>query len=262
MWFYIIPAGVIFVSLAAIGVVVARKFSLLKTIDITRIPKLRQTLLKRDITEQRLLRTVSGARKNVRKAAGPFISTIIHFARAMHARLLEKERYYRERAQGKIAPTAATASTEQIRKLVEDGEVALKEGDYAIAEKKFIEVISLDHTNVDAYHGLGEVYLDQGNEEFALKSIDHALKLDPENAELFNDMGSIYEKQGVVKKARQYVDRAVKKEPNNPKYLDHLIAVSIACKDRYAAHTAWKKLKEVNPENTKLQEYEKQIEEM
>lgn len=262
MWFYIIPASVIAVSLGVIGILVGRKFSLLKTIDITRIPKVRQTLVKRDITEQRLLRSISGARMGVSKVAQPFVSTIIHFFRAQYARLLEKERYYRERAQGKVATTAATVSGEQIRKLIEDGDSALKEGDYATAEKKYIEVISLDHTNVEAYHGLGEVYLGQGNEEFALKSIDHALKLDPDNAELFDDMGSIYEKRNALKKARQYVDRAVKKEPNNPKYLDHLIAVSILVKDRYGAHTAWKKFKEVNPENTKLEEYEKQIDAM
>ncbi|MBI2426500.1 MAG: tetratricopeptide repeat protein [Candidatus Kerfeldbacteria bacterium] len=262
MWFYIIPAVLIFASLIVIAVVVGRKFVLLKSIDVSKIPLARHDRVKRDIAEQRIQRTVTEVQGRMRKIFSPVFGFVANAFRSFYRKLIEKEKEYRERANVGTVNVPTNVSPEQVRKILEEGEGSMKGEDFQAAEKKFIDAIALDHTNIDAYHDLGELYLRQENYDFAEKSLDHALKLDPDNAELLDDLGLVYEKMGHAKRARQLVERATKREPNNPKYLDHLISVSIAAHDRFSANTAWKKLKSVNPENTKLADYEKQIGEM
>ncbi len=55
---------------------------------------------------------------------------------------------------------------------------------------------------------------------------------------------------------------AVQLEENNPKYLDMLIEISLIVRNRLLALDTLKKLKEVNPDNQKLEEFEVKIREM
>ena len=57
-----------------------------------------------------------------------------------------------------------------------------------------------------------------------------------------------------------YLKEAVTIESGNPKYLDRLIELSIILKDKNLAETSLSKLKEINPENKKINEYKDKIE--
>src|SRR3989339_285760 len=58
------------------------------------------------------------------------------------------------------------------------------------------------------------------------------------------------------------LDKALEIEPNNPRYLDTKLEISIIKKDKKQAQETYKKLAEVNPENQKLNELKKQIDEL
>lgn len=174
-----------------------------------------------------------------------------------------------------------------------DANILLAENNFESAEKKFIEVIGMNPENVKAYEGLGEVYINLGQNDSAMETFNHIAKLDPNNSGAYYKMGNIsfsggdfdiarenYIKANNLKKhdmliltalsdvcqeleyneeAASYLREIINLEPNNPRYLDSLIAVSIKTKDRVLAESSLSKLKEVNPENKKIKEYQDKI---
>ena len=62
--------------------------------------------------------------------------------------------------------------------------------------------------------------------------------------------------------ARDNLQEAINISPNNPRYLDSILNLCIIEKDQSAACKYYAKLAEANPENQKLEEIKKQIDEL
>jgi protein O-GlcNAc transferase len=167
--------------------------------------------------------------------------------------------------------------------------------DYDEAEKKYIEIISLEPKNVEAYRGLGNLYFIQNNYEDAKQTFNHVLKINKEDDMAYAKLGAIAAESGDLKDAKdsylqsiniqnkaihffelaevcykleEYADatknleKALEIEPNNPKYLDILITVCIAAKNKAKAADVLDRLNEVNPDNQKIEEFAAEIKEL
>jgi len=188
----------------------------------------------------------------------------------------------------------STTDIVEIGKILRQADEALERGDGNFAERKYIEVIKNDKRNIEAYRGLGKVYMDMEKYQEAEETFKFLLKLSPRDDRVYNrlamlaqstgdlekaaeyferainidntlairyyDLGLIYAKLNKLAPATQNFRRAVKIEPNNPKYLDQLLKISIICRDIELAKETLAKLKEVNPENQVIIEYENEIE--
>jgi tetratricopeptide (TPR) repeat protein len=256
----IIALVLLVVSSVVLLVIIFRKFSILATIDVDTVPQERLEQKKDDIIEMRLRRKFEWLRDKLLIIIRPLIKITGDFFRFVYRKALELEKNYQEKSQSKSDKSAT--NQQKVLALMSEGEALIKDEEFAQAEKKFIQVISMDHMNIAAYDNLGKTYTGQKDYEHAIEALQHALKLDDRNSLIHHDLGMVYKDIGDLEKAKMYVKKAVKIDPNNPKYLDCLIEISILHKDRYTAQEAFGTLKRVNPENQKLPDIEKQISDM
>ena len=260
MFFDILVLILLTISSAFLLVIILRKFSVLATIDMDAVPQEKLDQKKEDIIEMRLRRKWEGLKNKVILIVRPVLKVFGNIFRFIYNKALELEKQYQEKAQP--VSDKSTLNQQKVRALIAEGEELFGEEEYSSAEKKFIQVISFDHMNEAAYDNLGKVYLAQKDYEHAIEALQHALKLDEQDSSIHHDISLVYKELGDLEKAVLYQKKAVQIDPNNPKYLDALIEISILHKDRYLAQETFRKLKRANPENQKLAEIEKQIDEI
>lgn len=279
--FNIIPLIIILISLAIIIVIVARKLSLLANLDVDSIPAEKEAKFKERIISNRLKRNFFKYYNKVAKALKPVGAGLSGFGKWLILKLTEfKDNYNRDAA-------AQTPRADSLQKLFLEAEELMKAEEYDAAEKKYIEIISLDSQNYQAFWDLGNLYFERKAHNEARQSLEHALKLleqkeviggagTPDKAggtEADEDRGRAaagiyYDLALICREAEDNagaftkISRALRLEPNNPRYLDIKLEISIINKDKISALDAFEKLAAVNPENQKLGEFEKQIAEL
>ncbi|MCX7778700.1 MAG: hypothetical protein N2259_00410 [Patescibacteria group bacterium] len=191
-----------------------------------------------------------------------------------------ESKYLKEKSE-KILKKRPLALEAEVKSLIEQGEKLLATNNYLEAEKKFLEAASLSPVDVRIFKNLAEIYFIQNKFSLAEKNLKHLLDLTWQSikwwqrfqrkkegipkdlvVELINrliDLGNFYQKTENEKKSLFYFKKALEFEPNNPKILDFLIENSIILKKKEEAKKYLTKLKEVNPENQKISEWEEKI---
>jgi tetratricopeptide (TPR) repeat protein len=248
------------VSSVVLLVISFRKFSILATIDVDTVPQERLEQKKEDIIEMRLRRKFEWLRDKILIVVKPILKGVGNFFRFIYRKAIELEKSYQEKSQPVSDKTAT--NQQKVLAIMAEGEELIKDEEYVQAEKKFIQIISMDHMNISAYDNLGKAFMGQRDYEHAIEALQHALKLNEKDSSTHHDLGMVYKEIGDLDKAIMYVKKAVKLDPNNPKYLDCLIEFSILHKDKYTAQEALRTLNRVNPDNKKLPELEKKIAEL
>ena len=281
----IIPLILIIASLAVVIVIVVKKFSSLANLNIETIQAEREAKFKEQIISNRIKRNYYKYYGKILKILRPAFDGTSNFFKWSYAKLVEfKENYNREK---KIA---GTDSRQTITKLFSDAEDLQKSGDLEKSEGKYIEIISLDSKSFKAFKELGKLYFNRKDFNEAKQTFEHALKLLEhenlqsntdvsngyidkngleKNVNLNTEIASIYFELTLVSRAMQNptgalsnINRALSLEPNSPKYLDTKLEISIIRKDKISALESYEKLKEVNPDNQKLEDFKKQIQEL
>ena len=185
---------------------------------------------------------------------------------------------------------AAQDSPQAVSKLFVEIEELIKQDKLHDAEEKYIEIIGRDSQNLKAFSGLGDLYFEQKNLDEARQTYLHALKLSEQNfdqaakaqkrqdaglaptteiqdnttelAGIYFDLACVNRAAENLKEATENINKALKLEPNNPRYLDTWLEISIINKDKGSALDAYGRLKKVNPENQKLAQIKKEINEL
>ena len=145
-------------------------------------------------------------------------------------------------------------------------ELLLKRGndnindDLEAAEQCFLDVINIDKRNLSAYEGLFRIYLKQKELDEAREVIDFLTRLNPASygRYMFDFAYALFESGGRWK-AWKYAKLAYNDEPSNPRYLDFLTELAILDGNKKEARQYLDQLKEVNPENGKIQEFEERL---
>src|SRR3989339_203396 len=247
--FNIIPLILILVSLVIIIFLIIKKFSVLANLDIDTIQAEREEKFKNKIV--RMVR--------------PILNSAGEMIKKKYNDLVEAKEEYNK----KISGESERSGTE---KLFLEFEELKKNGDSDAAEKKLIEIIGIDSKNLKAFRELGNLYLSRRDFNEAKQTFEHVIKLfekEGGGAQDFVKLSDIYFDLASVSRAIESwdnvilnLDKALEIEPNNPRYLDTKLEISIIKKDKKQAQETYKKLAEVNPENQKLNELKKQIDEL
>ncbi|PIR48048.1 hypothetical protein COV06_01465 [Candidatus Uhrbacteria bacterium CG10_big_fil_rev_8_21_14_0_10_50_16] len=257
MLWWLLPLLLLVVSLAVIVWFVVRYYSKLIVLDVSSDPEREKRRKKRALFVQRLERIGGERAQKAGKAASSvtregkgLIKKLYHHAQAMerHYKRLQKE------SSGDVAGTL-----EMRNHLKEEAEELIEKESYAAAEQRLIELLSLDAKNAEVYELLGKVYVDMKQFDQARQTFEYASALAPEDASILTSLGELAMRASETQKAVEYFEAAVDLRSNNPKYLDFLIDASILAGDRKRAQKGLKLLKQVNPENNKIEEFQDRI---
>lgn len=104
-----------------------------------------------------------------------------------------------------IAPTAR----ERIKTLLSEGRSLARDLKFADAERRYLEILSLDTRHVDAYKGLGTIYLKQKLYPQARETFEFLVKLKKTDDAVYAGLAEISEAEGDLTKAETYRDKAV-----------------------------------------------------
>lgn len=292
MLFYAICFIIIAISAGGILMIAARKFPQLTLIDTSSLPKEREAQKKKEIIKSRVHRKMSDWGSDLlEKFLQPFVRMQNAFRRH-YRKLLTLDKQLRHKA---LDPAALR---QRVRQLLDEAGKLLADGDSSGSEKKYIEVISLDKKNVQAYRGLGVLFL--GNKQyvqaketfgFLVKTLakggcafakaaqggapekakiaeggdKRCVESPAEHAEMAKDylnLGLTHKALGEAKVARLSFEGAVLFEPSSPKYLDLLLEACILETNKERAWDVFDRLQAVNPENQKLESLRDRIVQM
>ncbi|MBN2884548.1 hypothetical protein JXE04_01335 [Patescibacteria group bacterium] len=253
-------------SILIILYIIIRKFPVLSILDVENIPGEKEAKFKEHILSQRLNRDFGRITILWLRFRG-FIGGLIGGFLKKNYQKLSKMRDDLRR-QKKLS---FSEKKERIDHLFGIAKNALAEYDYESAEKRLIEIISLDAKRLTAFLDLAEVYRLRKNFQESKATLEHALKLalqigrDPEMlegiivAEIHFSLAWVCFELSLLDEALEYIRQALDVEPNNPRYLDLILDLSIMRKDKKLALASWEKLAAANPENKKLEELKVKI---
>ena len=251
-WIFLI---LILGALGVIGFVLYRKFPQLRVIDVDSIRKERERKVKEQLILSKFQRTGGAKLQKVAKASSGAVYSISRHGRRAVQKLYRLEQYY-QKLKHSSNEGMHSYSNETIRTRLEEADALIKQEEYIPAEKIFIDIISHNPKSVDGYEGLGNMYLTSGQLDQARETFMFALRLSPDDASVNVSLGEIELRQGEPKHALPYFRKAVERRSKNPRYLDYLIDVALQVGSLKDARKGIQTLKEVNPENKKIEEFE------
>ena len=248
-------------GLVALVFFIVKKISLLKSIDTGIIQGEREKDVKNRILKERLARIqskkLSGVGKVARKAGGE----VSRQGRRAVQRLYKLEQYY-QKLKKQTNPETDQLSKDVIKRLMEEAEELIRQDEFIPAEKKYIEIISHNPKAVEAYEGLGNMYLKNKQYEQARETLKFTSRLDEEDASVQMSLAELEMAADQIEVALPYARRAVELRERNPKYLDIYTTISFKAKEKKDMRKGIDLLKDVNPENQKIEEFERQYQEL
>ncbi|MFH1822246.1 MAG: tetratricopeptide repeat protein [Patescibacteria group bacterium] len=266
----IIPLILILLSLLIIIIIVVRKFSALASLDIETIKSENEAKVKEQIISNRLKRNfIKWNAKIINVAKFIFEKSNLIF-KALNNKLYElKEKY-------KSSPGLHYGDKDKkVKELFIEVDALINKDMIDEAEKKLIEIIGLDSKNLSAFAALAHLYFENKNYNDAQETFRHILNLIKDQdrdekaegssiqpAEIYFNLALVLQETEKFTEALENIKQALKIEPSNPRYLDSLLELAIINKDKVSALDAYGKLKKVNPDNKKLEEFKKQISEI
>ncbi|MBU0613699.1 tetratricopeptide repeat protein [Patescibacteria group bacterium] len=260
MWLTIIIAIVFITAVFTIIYLFWKKIPQIRIIDPDSHPTGASRKLKGDIMRSRVQRASGDNWKKIQKSViDPAGKSFQLFVRRVAGKLTAAERRFQEKAREESGEKMTPIIT---KKAIEESQKFIASEMWDRAEKVLIQVISEDPKNIEAYEQLGRLYLLHKDYVQALETFQFLSKLAPGDASVIAYLGQTEDQLKHTKKALKHFEKAVELNPKNPKYLDLLIASAIKTGDRHLATVTVDRLKEVNPENKKIEQYSKEIGEM
>lgn len=258
----LIPLFLILFSLLVIVVIVGRKFPALANLDVNTIPEEKETKFKEYIAGKRIKRRISQWTSQISK----FFKKFTEGWGGMWERAYKKLEKIKEEESDK-GKEGKEKKEERIRRLFNELEELDSKEDFEKCESKLIEIIGLDSKNTAAFEELSDLYFENKKYREANQTYKHTLKLlnkkdVDKRAEMYFNLALVHKEAEELSEALEKMAGALKLSPNNPRYLDTMLEISIMKEDKTLAKSTYDRLAGVNPENKKLEEWKKKIEEM
>jgi tetratricopeptide (TPR) repeat protein len=236
-----------------IGVLLARNWSAIRLIDTqANVEQTRDEIIKRRIKRQ----LGTSVEKLYKKTLAPGVKGMRKVGAKLFEKLEEVERSYQQQQR---VGRKNLSDPKLVESYLEEADAFLQDGDHGRAEKRLIDIISIDQKNVSAYEMLGRLYMQKREYDLAEETFSFLVKLAPDDASVHAYMGEVLEQKKNVKGAKKFYAKAVKLSPKNPKYLDFAIQNAISLGEKSEALDYLRSLKEANPENRKIEQLEKDI---
>lgn len=250
----------ILAALIVIAVIVSAKIPQLRVIDVDSIPKERERKVKETLILQKFQRTGGAKLQGAAKAASAVVGAVSRQGRRAVQRLYRLEQYYQKLKRSEDEGVHRYSDV-TIKSRLEEAQALIKQEEYIPAEKIFIDIISHNPKSVDGYEGLGNMYLASGSLDQARETLQFALRLSPGDASVNVSLAELELKLGESKNALPFLRKAVEKRSKNPRYLDYYIETALEVGSLKDAREGIQTLKEVNPENKKIEDFEARFQE-
>jgi len=258
MTIFLITSTLFSLSLLLVIVLCLRKMSKLRVIDVSSIAQERTRELKNKIILEKLQRVGRGKLRIVSQTLQGIMRTSSRIGRRAVQRLYTIEQYYQKL--NRVASEGQHAySHDVVKRMVDEAEGLIRQEEYIPAEKIYIDIISHNAKSVDAYEGLGNLYLVKGEMDQARETLEFTLRLSPSDASVNVSLAELEIKQGRDREALEYLRKAVGKRSNNPKYLDFFTDTALRVGSLKDARHGLNQLQKANPENQKIQEFQKRF---
>ncbi len=247
-------------ALGVIVVVLFRKIPQLRVIDVNSIAKERERKVKEKIILSKLQRSGGAKLGAVAKTSISAVKVVSKHGRRAVQRLYHLEQYY-QKLRRSASEGVHAYDADRIRNRIDEAQELIRQEEYIPAEKIFIDIISHNPKNVVAYEGLGNMYIKSQQFDQARETLSFALRLSPNDSSVRVSLAELEILQGNPQVALPYLREAVQKRGKNPKYLDFYIDTALTVGSLKDARLGIASLKEVNPDNKKIEEFEERFEE-
>ncbi len=257
MFATIVLAVIFLIALAVLIWIAWQKWPQLRILDPSR--RMSQSKeLKRDLTRKRVERVAARPAQHLHKSfLKPGWLKAQEGFRRVAGKLTAVERSYQDKQRKEIAAQMGTDLTDQF---ISEAKELMALEHWDRAEKKLIDVIRDNSKSVEAYETLGRLYLLKKDFDLAQETFTFLVKkLAKGDASAIASLGEVEEKLGDMKAAHAHFQKARELRPNNPRYLDFFIRSAIAVGKKHEAMSALDHLREVNPENKKIDHFEVEI---
>ena len=263
----------------------------IRLLDPNSIAEERERQKRDELLMHRLTRIHTGKMAPVKAIAQKVIHAGKTTFHAGYLKLVRLEKFY----QHAKAPFASVAPSvkDRVKVLLDDARSLARDMKWADAERRYLEVLTIDARSFEAYKGLGGIYLKQklpvqaketfefivkskkaddvvcaglaeiaeqeGDlkraEEMLLKAIEFRPRLAHRHAEL----ASFYLSHDQARKAWPYTQKSVELEPKSVKYLELSLDAAIILGDRIEAQRCYDKLRVASEDRQKVQVYKDKI---
>jgi len=263
---------------------IGRKIPKLKALDTETVPESKTAETRNRILLARMKRKTKIGKEIVQKGAKPVFGAIKNSLAKFFKKIYDLEKKYKKEAEEKV-PLKGKDLDQKIKTYLQEAEALVKAEKYSDAEKKYIEIVSLEPKNLIAYRGLAHIYQEQKEYKQALQTLQFVLKVivkesrsvtkkddlgreiktvsnASELVEAHTDLGQIYELMNKNEKTFEHYEKALQFQPNNPRNLDQMIQIGIIVKNKSLVIDLIKRLEEVNPDNQKLKDYQEKVTEL
>jgi tetratricopeptide (TPR) repeat protein len=240
------------IAACLVAVVILRKIPQLSLIEPETVSQLREEEIKKHLLITRLQRKFEAIKR--------FLKILEQFFKKKLVRIKERwERLKYLEKQSRIEKQ----KDKIIEELLSEAERKSEESP-GLAEKIYLEIIKIDRKNIPAYEGLVRLYSSQRKWEEAKEILKFLLKSNPQQSigYLFQ-LAKIEFENDNLRQAIKLVRQIVEEEgARDPRYLDFLIELAILDNNPQIAVAGLEILKEINPENAKISEFEERIKEL
>ena len=277
----IILIAVLGVSATIIAVIVFRKIPVLRTLDVSTVPEAKTQQMRDRILLERIKRQSQIGGKFMKGKASSLFGRVMPGIKSLFKKIYALEKKYKDQAFSTTDLTPAELNA-KLKSLFDEANSLLKSERCGEAEKFFIEIVSLDPKNIEAYEALAKVYAHQKSfkeeleiRQFILKlrlkagrmivkeiekgekvkTLDNAASV----AESHFNVGAVYQKLDKFDQSLINYQRALEIEPMNPKFLDQAIEICVILKNRQLGYDLLKQLESSNPDNQKLRDYREKL---
>lgn len=269
-----------------------RKSPNLASININNLPGIKAERQKQIILQGRLYRGTQGIFNRIKKTLEPLQDQLNLLFKNYYQRLRSFEHELKRKGEKQLNEIVDKSQT--LDGILVEAKQLINSEEYQKAEDKLIESLTIDEHNIEAYKLLVDLYRARKQYDEAKETLEYLLRLTHEtDSSIYFSLADIAKERGNLKqaeddylrsislsddnylyflnlaevylelddkeKALQTAQRAYILAPNNPKILDFLINLCIIIQDRALAIDYLEQLKNVNPENNKIIEFNEKI---
>lgn len=188
------------------------------------------------------------------------------------------------------------SARDRVRALAIEGRSFLRDQKWADAERVFLEALSIDKMNADAYKGLGQLYLKQKLFSQAKETFEFLLKMKATDDVVYSALAEIAEAEEDETRAEAMRLKAVESSPRQPhrhaelaqyyvgrddfakawpsakrasdldsksvKFLEFSLTIAIRLRDGAEARRRYNRLRLLSEDHAKLQRWREEVEEL
>ncbi len=279
------------IALAFAGVLVARHWKSIRLLDPDSIREERLKREREKVIQRRFERIHADRLATIQRTGRRIGKRATEAYRRTYKRLQALDSVYKSVA----APLAAMAPSqrERIKILLTEARALMRDLKWADAERRCLEILSMDPRQTEAYRLLGQIYLKQklypqasetfeylvktrkaddatyaGLAEIAGASGDRvrteamrikAVEANPRHAHRHAEAATFYMEEGNIEQAWSYAARAAELEPGSAKYLELSLEAAILLGDRNEAESRYRRLRLLSDDPTRFQSWKDKL---